>query len=92
MYIIDLKKELNSILDKVEADYHGLFANELRDFIAKVNVFGYHFASLDIRQDSRIIHGTLNAVLEVQPSLKPDNFDDLQEHEQLQWGSSCLAI
>jgi phosphoenolpyruvate carboxylase len=33
-----------------------LFANELRDFIAKVNVFGYHFASLDIRQDSRVHH------------------------------------
>ena len=50
----DLKASLQSILVTIEEEYHGLFANELRDFIAKVNVFGYHFASLDIRQDSRV--------------------------------------
>lgn len=52
----DLKSKLHDILVKVEEDYHGLFANDLKDFIAKVNVFGYHFASLDIRQDSRVHH------------------------------------
>ena len=59
----DLKSELNSILNKIEEDYHGLFSNELRDFIAKVNVFGYHFASLDIRQDSRIHHDAFLTLL-----------------------------
>tara|TARA_X000000950_G_scaffold37761_1_gene40374 strand:- start:6725 stop:9298 length:2574 start_codon:yes stop_codon:yes gene_type:complete len=59
----DLKSELNSILNKIEEDYHGLFSNELRDFIAKVNVFGYHFASLDIRQDSRVHHDAFLTLL-----------------------------
>ena len=59
----DLKSELNSILNRIEEDYHGLFSNELRDFIAKVNVFGYHFASLDIRQDSRIHHDAFLTLL-----------------------------
>lgn len=59
----DLKSELNSILNKIEEDYHGLFSNELRDFIGKVNVFGYHFASLDIRQDSRIHHDAFLTLL-----------------------------
>ena len=59
-----LKEKLNAILDKVETEYHGLFANELRDFIAKVNVFGYHFASLDIRQDSRVHHDAFLTLLE----------------------------
>ena len=54
--LVDLKASLASILVTIEEQYHGLFANELRDFIAKVNVFGYHFASLDIRQDSRVHH------------------------------------
>ncbi|NCG04240.1 MAG: phosphoenolpyruvate carboxylase, partial [Bacteroidetes bacterium] len=62
--LADLKKELNYILEKVEADYHGLFANDLRDFIAKINVFGYHFASLDIRQDSRVHHDAFLTLLE----------------------------
>ena len=59
----DLKSELNSILNKIEEDYHGLFSNELSDFIAKVNVFGYHFASLDIRQDSRVHHDAFLTLL-----------------------------
>ena len=59
----DLKSELNSILNRIEEDYHGLFSNELRDFIAKVNVFGYHFASLDIRQDSRVHHDAFLTLL-----------------------------
>lgn len=59
----DLKGKLNEILEKVESEYHGLFANELSDFIAKVNVFGYHFASLDIRQDSRVHHDAFLTLL-----------------------------
>ena len=59
----DLKASLASILTAIEEQYHGLFANELRDFIAKVNVFGYHFASLDIRQDSRVHHDAFLSLL-----------------------------
>ncbi len=62
--LTELKDELNTILIKVEEDYHGLFSNELRDFIAKINVFGYHFASLDIRQDSRVHHDAFLTLLE----------------------------
>ena len=60
----ELKANLQAILDQVEGEYHGLFANELKDFIAKVNVFGYHFASLDIRQDSRVHHDAFLTLLE----------------------------
>lgn len=35
-------------------EHEGLFLNLLDAFILKVKVFGFHFASLDIRQDSRI--------------------------------------
>lgn len=62
--LVDLKEKLDEILEKVETEYHGLFDNELRDFIAKVNVFGYHFASLDIRQDSRVHHDAFLTLLE----------------------------
>ena len=59
----ELKEKLQEILVKIEEDYHGLFVNELKDFIAKVNVFGYHFASLDIRQDSRVNHDAFLSLL-----------------------------
>ncbi len=59
----ELKADLQAILTQIEEEYHGLFANELKDFIAKVNVFGYHFASLDIRQDSRVHHDAFLTLL-----------------------------
>lgn len=39
---------------KILADQHdNLFAGDLDHFITKVQIFGFHFASLDIRQDSQ---------------------------------------
>jgi phosphoenolpyruvate carboxylase len=35
------------------ADHDGLFLDELDRFILKVRLYGFHFASLDLRQDSR---------------------------------------
>ena len=48
------------------------------------HAFGFHFASLDIRQDSRIIHGSLSEVFLQQPKLKPQNFDQMNELEQVE--------
>ena len=81
---IELIKDLDSIRCMLELEYQGLFVERIESFKRKIKSFGFHFASLDVRQDSRIIHGTLNTVFEAQPRLKPDNFDELQEHEQLE--------
>jgi len=51
----DLLQNLRSIKD-VLINYHdGLFIEIVDDMIWKVKLFGCHFASLDIRQDSRIL-------------------------------------
>jgi len=50
--------ELKNCLDEIKSilisEHNSLFLDELQDIIDKVKIFGYHFASLDIRQDSRI--------------------------------------
>ncbi|MGY6741465.1 MAG: phosphoenolpyruvate carboxylase [Cecembia sp.] len=51
------KEEL--LFDLLEArkglvEYHdGLFLEQLDEFILKVKIFGFHFANMDVRQDSR---------------------------------------
>ena len=52
----DLKAKLHEIHQLLVSDYHSMFAKEVDALINKVNNFGYHFASLDIRQDSRVHH------------------------------------
>ena len=52
----DLKAKLHEIHQLLVSNYHSMFAKEVDALINKVNNFGYHFASLDIRQDSRVHH------------------------------------
>ena len=52
----DLKSKLYEIHQLLVSNYHSMFAKEVDALINKVNNFGYHFASLDIRQDSRVHH------------------------------------
>ena len=49
-----LKEKLNFIKQTLINEHKSLFLDELQDLIDKVNIFGYHFATLDIRQDSTI--------------------------------------
>jgi phosphoenolpyruvate carboxylase len=59
----DLKAKLHEIYQLLVSDYHSMFAKEVDALINKVNTFGYHFASLDIRQDSRVHHEAFMTLL-----------------------------
>ena len=59
----DLKAKLHEIHQLLVSDYHSMFAKEVDSLINKVNTFGYHFASLDIRQDSRVHHEAFMTLL-----------------------------
>ncbi|MBX3241358.1 MAG: phosphoenolpyruvate carboxylase [Chitinophagaceae bacterium] len=45
---------LNSIRETLIYQHNGLFVEIVETLISKVEVFGFHFASLDIRQDSTV--------------------------------------
>ena len=47
-------KSLNEIREIIIREHNGLYEDLILDLINKVKIFGFHFASLDIRQDSRI--------------------------------------
>jgi phosphoenolpyruvate carboxylase len=60
----DLQNELLSLLDSVKqtlvTDHGGLFVNIVDGLIQKVRLFGCYFATLDIRQDSRVLRSVFN--------------------------------
>jgi phosphoenolpyruvate carboxylase len=53
--LISIKKELNK-------SYFGLYQEKVTDLINKVTLFGFHFASLDIRQNSRVHSKVFNNI------------------------------
>ena len=78
-----LKTSLNSILKTVQNDYGGLFSDDIKKLILKVNLFGYHFASLDIRQDSRVHHDVFSKILKfvLKNNLSKSDFNYYNETE-----------
>ena len=71
--------------------YQSLYLTELKDLIHKVKIFGFYFATLDIRQDSRIHHSVFNEItgtlIKENSSIFPKNFPELSEAEQI----DCLS-
>ena len=51
----EFKNRLNEVVSTLNKKHNGIYVEEVLDLYNKVKIFGYHFASLDIRQDSRIL-------------------------------------
>ena len=49
-----LISELNAVHQQLGEEHNGIYQSEVADMRNKVRLFGFHFASLDIRQDSRV--------------------------------------
>ena len=69
---------LTTIRQKLINENHSLYLNKLESLLNKVKIFGTHFASLDIRQDSRIHHKVLMDL-----GVLPDNYLALDEAAKL---------
>src|SRR6266542_3727023 len=62
--------------------HNGLFLHLLDNLISKVQIFGLHFASLDIRQDSSVHEKVLDATAE-KTDVLPDNYSTLDDKEKI---------
>ena len=81
----DFKKRLTNIRETIIKDHKSLFLEQLDDLIYKVNIFGYHFATLDIRQDSRIHNKAFSEIIKLlinNRSLDEDPFYDEMGFDQ----------
>lgn len=81
-YLIEHLLKIKEILVK---DHGGLFGDLVDDLLRKVELYQSHFASLDIRQDSRILRNVHAYCRQQKPinSLFSNNYDQLPEAEKL---------
>jgi phosphoenolpyruvate carboxylase len=81
----ELLNDLFEARDVLINDHRGLFLDLLDSFILKVKIFGFYFASMDIRQDSRKHAYAWEACIEKLQSKnkKLKNFDKLTEQEKI---------
>ncbi|TVP51111.1 MAG: phosphoenolpyruvate carboxylase [Mongoliibacter sp.] len=86
------KSKEGLIADLMEArqgliDFHdGLFLDQLDEFILKVRIFGFHFANMDVRQDSRKHDGLWDELIEVKSGKSGlDKYKALPENEKINY-------
>ena len=81
IYLDDIKSRLQRIRTILIEEHNGIFLNILDDFIMRVEIFGLHFASLDIRQDSRIHQKVINQIVEKYTGI---NLENATEDEKIE--------
>ena len=79
--------ELTAIKRVLIEEHQSLYVFELDSLINKVHLFGFYFASLDIRQDSRIHHSVFSNIVDTLidsgSDIFPKNYQSLSEKEQI---------
>jgi phosphoenolpyruvate carboxylase len=78
----EILQSLFEIREIIVHQHNGLFLHLLDNFINKVQVFGLHFASLDIRQDSSVHYQVLETIAEKSDVL-PANYPQLTNDEKI---------
>jgi phosphoenolpyruvate carboxylase len=61
---------------------NGLFLNLVDNFISKMRIFGLHFATLDLRQESSVHEKVLKNIQE-REDIFPEHYDSLDEKEKI---------
>lgn len=84
----DLQPELLDLLQDIKqtliTDHDALFVDVVDNLIQKVRLFGCYFATLDIRQDSRVLRSVFNFVTSKADTGVAKGYAELEEDEKLE--------
>jgi len=78
----DMLKSMLKIREVLIYQNNGLFLNLLENFISKMRIFGMHFATLDLRQESSV-HEKVLKIINEREKIFPENYDSLSEKEKI---------
>jgi phosphoenolpyruvate carboxylase len=80
--------EVKAIKQLVINEHQSLYVTEVNSLLNKIHLFGFHFANLDIRQDSRkhdkFFNDMVKALIKSGSDIFPKNYYELSEGEQIQ--------
>lgn len=77
-----LIKTLRELRAKIIEMHNGLFVNLVDELIGKIQLFGVHFATLDIRQDSSVHRNILSHLSETKNGL-PKGYNEMSADEKI---------
>lgn len=86
----DILDSLLRIREILTYQHNGLFQHLVDNLISKVHVFGLHFASLDVRQESSIHNNVLETIAE-RDDILPKNYASLSDEEKIEALMTCEA-
>ena len=75
--------DLESLKEILETQHEWLFVSLVDELIEKMKLFGCYFASLDIRQDSRIHTKAIMAIAQAYPEIIPMNYPHLEAQQKI---------
>ncbi|WP_299120053.1 phosphoenolpyruvate carboxylase [uncultured Winogradskyella sp.] len=79
--------ELEVIKSVIVKEHQSLYVSEVNSLLNKIHLFGFHFANLDIRQDSRkhaqFFNNMVDALIENGSDIFPKNYQNLSEKQQV---------
>lgn len=78
----EILQTLEEIRQIIILQHNGLFLHTVTSLINKIEVFGLHFASLDVRQDSSIHNQVLETLS--RKGILPANYAELPEAEKIE--------
>lgn len=80
----EFKSVLEKIKNIIKEEHQSLYLDEINLLLNKLTLFGFHFATLDIRQNSRIHKAVFQEIVEKEKSLFPANYSQLSENEKIE--------
>ncbi len=86
----EFKSKLQEIQHICIEKHQSLYLDDISDLLNKVNAFGFHFASLDIRQNSKIHNQVIRTIIQSLPNKSVDYFS-LSDEEKMEF-ISTLSI
>ncbi|WP_339836597.1 phosphoenolpyruvate carboxylase, partial [uncultured Flavobacterium sp.] len=87
----ELKDKLLQVKMLVATKHQSLYIDEIDLLLNKINLFGFHFATLDIRQNSRIHSRVFDAIVSSKKTIFPENYQSLSEDQKLQFLSNVTS-
>ena len=79
----ELQSSLLKIKKIIKEEHQSLYMDEIDLLLNKLNLFGFHFATLDIRQNSKIHKQVFQDIVSKEQKLFPDNYHQLNEIEKI---------
>ena len=81
------KAELHAVKEVIINKHNSLYVSEINSLLNKIHLFGFHFSTLDIRQDSRahekVFNNLVETLIENGNDIFPKNYFDLSQKEQV---------